>query len=915
MNSKLRPLKFDLFSLLLLLAVVVCLFNKTIFCAQSISRIALLPEWDSLFSQFRTGSSSLYDPSIIHIFLPNYFFIAKTFAQGILPLWNPYSGLGCPLIGDIQTTLFSPFHLFFNLNPSLYCYNLSLLAELVCALTASYFLGRQLQLGRFASIFAALAYVFCPFNLWYLEINLGSANTLFPLVFLFFARAASALTPASTVLAGLSAALLIISGHPESSFFGISFASLLLIALVMSNKTKSFQQNFLDSINTLLLAAFSTIAFSAPILIPFIEYLLNSQTYKYISVCSAHVPWQGIVFNLLNPCTGGGSAFLGSIAFLCLPFSWLAAKDNAEKGQIVRALGLLALIAFLLVTQIGPIEQLFCIPPFTAVITRYCFAILLLILALLAAFGLEQLSQAKTTNKQIIVLCLSLAAITAIAIIVPSVLKNNLAWLTAAKFDLTFPETAFNLQAWKRDLWCSVIFFILVCLRQRISKLPTAFLPLAGIALLLVSLLPISKLSLPAQANFEYPKIALLESLKQEQYRCISTGDHLLKAGSNIAYGIRQLQVHNPLFPSRFLPFIRQSGAEIDLFNQKFNSPISPLLDLASVKYILSMTPVFSTADKLPTGMPLKNLPVTFESEKDLQLAQANFWYQGNEAVAKLDLLWQGQTKNELTYSLVLFNDKNQALWFSDQIAIKPGTTQNNLIPVPSRLSQNSQLKLGLQVFNPKELRFIKSQTKTFQTIENSLILNSFATTFDSAQSNRLKLIQETDNHIRLYENPGALPRAYLVPEAEFVETADNSLAAIINPKFNPQQTVIIESSRVKEPGDPRAKFQAVEILPSDPNTVKINISNNNQSGYLVLTDIYYPGWEAFVNGKQRNIFRANYLFRTIQIFPGERSVVFSYRPKSFLLGNIILFCFLTGLFLVLLVKRLVPLTSSEDIS
>ena len=51
--------------------------------------------------------------------------------------------------------------------------------------------------------------------------------------------------------------------------------------------------------------------------------------------------------------------------------------------------------------------------------------------------------------------------------------------------------------------------------------------------------------------------------------------------------------------------------------------------------------------------------------------------------------------------------------------------------------------------------------------------------------------------------------------------------------------------------------------------------------GILVLHDIYYPGWEATVDGVRRPILRANLLFRGVEITKGHHVVRFDFRPTS----------------------------------
>jgi hypothetical protein len=51
--------------------------------------------------------------------------------------------------------------------------------------------------------------------------------------------------------------------------------------------------------------------------------------------------------------------------------------------------------------------------------------------------------------------------------------------------------------------------------------------------------------------------------------------------------------------------------------------------------------------------------------------------------------------------------------------------------------------------------------------------------------------------------------------------------------------------------------------------------------GFLVLTDPFYPGWRAYVNGDETPILRADYLFRAVALPPGTHTVRFVFAPWS----------------------------------
>jgi Bacterial membrane protein YfhO len=72
-------------------------------------------------------------------------------------------------------------------------------------------------------------------------------------------------------------------------------------------------------------------------------------------------------------------------------------------------------------------------------------------------------------------------------------------------------------------------------------------------------------------------------------------------------------------------------------------------------------------------------------------------------------------------------------------------------------------------------------------------------------------------------------------------------------------------------------------------------VTHSEKPGFLVLSDTYYPGWQATIDGRKTPVMRANYDFRTVSLPNGDHTVVFRFKPRSFkagLLGSLIGLCF-----------------------
>jgi hypothetical protein len=152
------------------------------------------------------------------------------------------------------------------------------------------------------------------------------------------------------------------------------------------------------------------------------------------------------------------------------------------------------------------------------------------------------------------------------------------------------------------------------------------------------------------------------------------------------------------------------------------------------------------------------------------------------------------------------------------------------------------------------------------------------------------------DRRLVLYENTHAVPRAYVATQPRFVDTEGEALRSLADWTFDPRREVVLEgldeetAERLGTTTDPVSSATQgargrAEIVSYEPNRVTIRAATD-RGGFLVLTDLYYPGWRAEIEGQPAEILRANYLFRAVWLAPGEHTVVFRYAPGSFRLGG-----------------------------
>jgi hypothetical protein len=137
-----------------------------------------------------------------------------------------------------------------------------------------------------------------------------------------------------------------------------------------------------------------------------------------------------------------------------------------------------------------------------------------------------------------------------------------------------------------------------------------------------------------------------------------------------------------------------------------------------------------------------------------------------------------------------------------------------------------------------------------------------------------------------IYDNPSALPRAFTVSAWRVESDPRAMLEAMRQPDFPARGVALLEEappSLAPSASDATAPATA-DIRSYQPEDVVIETRVERPS-LLVLTDTYYPGWLATVDGVSAPLLRADFLYRAVPLQPGAHEVRFAYRPRSFRIG------------------------------
>jgi hypothetical protein len=150
----------------------------------------------------------------------------------------------------------------------------------------------------------------------------------------------------------------------------------------------------------------------------------------------------------------------------------------------------------------------------------------------------------------------------------------------------------------------------------------------------------------------------------------------------------------------------------------------------------------------------------------------------------------------------------------------------------------------------------------------------------------RLQRVHSGD--VKVYENTGVLDRAFVVHSTQIVADDHEALAALLDPSFDPRVEVVLQEPLTGTPLHQAipddVQLSPVQVQSYEAERVVIR-ADLDRPGFLVLSDTWYPGWQARVDGVEQPVLRANLNFRAIQLDAGRHTVEFVFHPVVVRIG------------------------------
>ncbi|MBX9570438.1 MAG: YfhO family protein [Candidatus Obscuribacterales bacterium] len=894
-----RSIKF--WYLVVPVLAIVIMFYRTMLAGEPISRLNLIEQLDLVYANTLDQLKGVFltvpeDPSVCFQSYPKSWFLQTCIESAKLPIWNNLTGFGQPILADLANCLFHPVNLILGVKNQA-TYNAGLVLKIILPSVFAFWYFLRQGSSSWAAATASIGFALYSRSLRVAEL----ANTsMAPAIFIAFDLLRGSFHMKKILLAVTLIVLGFYSMHPESFFITVLAGMYIWTFDAIKNSNK---KNPLQAAKQLSLTGILSICLCSPLLFSFVEFLQLAHSYKFNDTFGEYIPLNQFLLYLSSPKIPH-NLFPGTVILLAIPAGlWFGKKEHLVLFSLL-------LLTLLFETRPAPLDRILTTPPISYVLPEYSISIILLLLCTFASIGLTQLGQAskaentnlpdkavakKTLEKwQPLILLLFGAALCFLPNIFSLFRATDLPVGLTAKANITHailtlvPALLLCLNSLYRSKLATNSLIVLAFLLFPILNAASLWTPVH------LELPYTSTVQIPAQGRSEF-----IEKLKgNHQQRFTACGDRLLLPNTSLLYGLSDLRTGTPLNIASYLEFMKAAGATLGYCNEiQIPYELNKLYDAASVKLIASDLPIRSLQPKRIEAVNNSSKAKVIATDggrfiPGLRLLPGTAVYdpQAGELKVESSFVMHIAIPNRYQFQYVLTDDNGKELWKSKFKFVEPRQahlqdrwTTTNYLPLPN--FDAKRLRLNVVMIDGWSSQ--KILPEGFASQQADATLCAFETQqVDRVQTSdgRFRLLHETADHIRIYENTQALPRAYCLGRIKTSPSNEDTLRLLNSKDFDPSSEAIISGSSAND----LAKYSGAAAAPPAPaeatlveefpdNTVVQ--TDTKSSRVLVLTNIFYPGWNVYVDGKKRELLRANHLFQAVEIESGKHKVEFKYEP------------------------------------
>jgi hypothetical protein len=138
----------------------------------------------------------------------------------------------------------------------------------------------------------------------------------------------------------------------------------------------------------------------------------------------------------------------------------------------------------------------------------------------------------------------------------------------------------------------------------------------------------------------------------------------------------------------------------------------------------------------------------------------------------------------------------------------------------------------------------------------------------------------------KVYENPRAYERGWLVHDVVVEPSSEKLLRRLNEPGIDPHLMAFVEMPLHLEPMANGVQ-ERVMIQSYQASEIRVSVHSGSRA-LLVLSEMFYPGWKATVNGSVVPIYKVDGALRGIVVSGGVSNILLSYAPRSVFIGALL---------------------------
>jgi hypothetical protein len=220
--------------------------------------------------------------------------------------------------------------------------------------------------------------------------------------------------------------------------------------------------------------------------------------------------------------------------------------------------------------------------------------------------------------------------------------------------------------------------------------------------------------------------------------------------------------------------------------------------------------------------------------------------------------------------------------------------------PATLALPQDAAMVAGLRNDSGYNPLCLKSASDLFSLTAATHVKLMAVKSFVTGNESRLPGFRCEDwEGVHYCENASAVSFVYAPRRVQTVSSDEERLYLMRRPDYDPYQVAFLsEPVPLFVTKEEAGLTYALEKGATDQEEFRVTLK---REGYAVFSEVMFPGWKAFVDGKPVPLFTANHAFRALWIAAGEHRVEFRYEPawKFPILAGLLLWCFSLGLWRV----------------